>query len=86
MSLPIVTKKLHCATRKCVGVVATDAATAATSHDGYWQFHCSLCNYWNLASPSDTIQATSPTPFDLGRLPPSVRSLSQIKRSPPGGV
>ena len=86
MSLPPVTKKLRCATRKCGGVVPVDAATVATSHDGYWQFHCPLCKYWNLASPSDAIHATSPTPFDLERLPTSVRMGSQIRRSPPGGV
>ena len=86
MSLPLTMKKLRCATRKCGGIVAIDAATVATSQDGYWQFICPLCKYWNLASATDDIQATSLTPFDLERLPTSVRSLSQIKRSPPGGV
>jgi hypothetical protein len=86
MDVPLLPRKVRCATRKCDGFVSIDAATVTTSPDGHWQFQCPRCNYWNLVSSSSAVQATSPAPFDLERLPVNVRFSSQVKRSPPGGV
>ncbi len=83
---PLLPKKIRCATRKCAAGVPIDAATVAPSGDGHWQFQCPLCKYWNVVSPPGAVQATSPTPFDLERLPANVRFSSQVKRSPPSGI
>jgi hypothetical protein len=81
-----VTKKYCCVTKRCSGIVEIDPAHVEQSGGGHWQFHCPLCDYWNLVSRDGAVQATSQKQFDLEFLPPSLRSSGPVKRSPPGGI
>jgi hypothetical protein len=78
-------KRIRCVTRHCTGAVELDSSAVPKGDEGLWQFQCPSCKYWNLTSREGAVHATSHMPFDLDKLPASLR-LPHVRRSPPGGV
>lgn len=79
-------RRIRCGTKKCTGFIDTQVSTVPKSKDGNWQFHCSLCNFWSLASADGGVKATSKEQFDLERLSTSLRLPMSVRREPAGGV
>jgi hypothetical protein len=79
-------RRIRCGTKKCAGFIDTQVSTVAKSADGNWQFHCSTCDFWNLASATGMVKATARSEFDLEHLPTSLRLERVVTREPPGGV
>jgi hypothetical protein len=79
-------RRLRCSTKKCTGFIDTNVSTTPKSKDGNWQFHCSVCGFWNLLSETGMMKATSHDEFDLQQLPSSLRGPFAVTRSPSGGV
>jgi hypothetical protein len=79
-------RRIRCGTKKCAGFVDAQLSEVAKSVDGNWQFECSICKFWSLASDTGQVKATSKERFDLDRLPTALRLSPFVTRVPPGGV
>jgi hypothetical protein len=78
-------RRVRCCTKKCRGFLDAKVSALPKTADSSWQFYCSMCGYWNLAS-NGGVKATSREEFDLERLAPGLRRLLILTREPPGGV
>ena len=79
-------RRIRCVTKKCAGFVETLISTEPKSRDGNWQFQCSVCTFWNLATADGAVKATSRQQFDLANLSSQLRQPMQVRREPAGGV
>jgi hypothetical protein len=79
-------RRVRCGTKKCTGFIDTKVSMAPKTKNGDWQFHCSVCHYWNLLSEAGLVRATSKEQFDLERLSTSLRASYPITRDPAGGI
>jgi len=79
-------RRIRCVTKKCAGFIETRVSAEPKTRDGNWQFQCSVCSFWNLATADGAVKATSKQPFDLANLSTQLRLPTQIRREPPGGV
>jgi hypothetical protein len=79
-------RRIRCGTPKCAGFFDTRISTVAKSADGNWQFHCTSCGFWSLASATGMVKATARDAFNLDQLPSSLRFEPRVTREPPGGV
>jgi hypothetical protein len=80
------TRRIRCVTKKCAGFTETLLSMEPKSREGNWQFQCSVCTFWNLATADGAVRATSRQPFDLANLSHQLRQHTQIRREPAGGV
>ena len=79
-------RRIRCSSRKCAGFIDTNLSTTPKTADGNWQFHCTVCGFWNLLSESGMMKATSREQFDLEHLPTRLRMPFPVTREPSGGI